>query len=388
MKPATISISSSNEQMPTTSEEWHVLDAVLRSYIRKYVYQSHLVHWQGGETELIDDVLQETFIRAINYTRKVYPSVSSFEAFCKTIAKHYLLDLHRKDKRSVLSIDNEWAFNASEGYFMSSDPTEAVEEEEEVYTLMLKFAQAIKNFPEKQRTAILIDLANLTDFDEKRPSPLERAMWVVGISLREYYCELPHDPVLRSRHTALVCLAYQKLRKNFASKKLDNVELPQQEQPGASTDEQSIASNIGEKTMDDAPEEDTNTALAEELSGIDHLHEPYKQAVQLHYVEKWTYPTIADYLKLPVGTVKSHVSRGLKFLHLLAQEQDIPMDSKVEQKRQEVLANLHKLEGLCKRAVQLHYLEGRSYPEVAAELQVPLNTAKSYIHRGMKLLCA
>jgi DNA-directed RNA polymerase specialized sigma24 family protein len=36
--------------------------------------------------------------------------------------------------------------------------------------------------------------------------------------------------------------------------------------------------------------------------------------VELHYVQKRTYPQIADELNLPKGTVKSYISRGMKML--------------------------------------------------------------------------
>lgn len=42
--------------------------------------------------------------------------------------------------------------------------------------------------------------------------------------------------------------------------------------------------------------------------------EPYRTVLQLHYVEKQTYATIASELQKPIGTVKSYISRGKKFL--------------------------------------------------------------------------
>ena len=44
------------------------------------------------------------------------------------------------------------------------------------------------------------------------------------------------------------------------------------------------------------------------------LQEPYKTAVLLHCVEEQSYLEIARSLNLPEGTIKSHVSRGMKMI--------------------------------------------------------------------------
>src|SRR5437879_5102286 len=52
-------------------------------------------------------------------------------------------------------------------------------------------------------------------------------------------------------------------------------------------------------------------------TSIRNLPEPYRTAVRLHYLENISYPDIARQLNLPIGTVKSHVSRGVKILKSL-----------------------------------------------------------------------
>jgi len=37
-------------------------------------------------------------------------------------------------------------------------------------------------------------------------------------------------------------------------------------------------------------------------------------------------------------------------------------------------------------AIRLHYQESYTYPQIAKELQCSINTAKSYVHRGMRYL--
>ena len=219
MKFAT-SLHLTQKRMPTTSEEWHALNKILFSYIKSCLYTYSIIHWIGGEQELAEDVLQETYLRAFRFAHNSeehedVPPINNFEALCKTIAKRYILDVRRKDKHFVGSLDNTTFFITYETISVSDDPAMIAIEDISLYTYMLRFSQAIKRFPEKQRIALLIDLALNADFDDECSSPLERAMWSVGIPLRDYYCELPRDPILRSQHKALASIAYKRLRLAF-----------------------------------------------------------------------------------------------------------------------------------------------------------------------------
>ena len=206
--------------MPTNAEGWAALTAILRPYIQNYIYKLNLNHWRGGEEQLVEDALHETFLRAIPYARDaengIAPPVGSFEALCKTIARHYLVDLHRKDKRLVLSIDATSLFTEYQYVDVSVDPSEGVIEDMSQYSTMLLISTVIKDYSPKLKEAMLIHLANMEDFDDEQPRPLERALWAVGISLREYRRELPKNPVLRRRHATLVCLGLKTLRQTFS----------------------------------------------------------------------------------------------------------------------------------------------------------------------------
>ena len=206
---------STCSRMPSNDQEWHILDKILLTYIKNCLYTYHIIHWLGAEPELADDVLQETYLRVLRFARTADNAhaiaINNFEAFCKTTAIRYILDMYRKDKRLVGSLDDDH-FSASHATIsISEDPAELVLADMSLYSSMLTFSQIVKRFPEKQRTAILIDLARNTDFDEDNPRPLVRAMRTIGIQLHHYRLALPRDPVLRSRHNALVCLAYQRL---------------------------------------------------------------------------------------------------------------------------------------------------------------------------------
>ncbi len=206
---------SLHHDVPATTEEWYTFEAVLRPYIQNYVYTLRLTHWQGAEKEIAEDVLYETILRAIPYARRAASgatSILSFEALCKTIAKRYLLDLRRKDKRLVFSLDNLCRFTEHQVVETFDDPAEYVIEDIILYSKMLLVSKTVKGFTPKLKEAMLVHFANMADFNDEQPCPLERAMWSVGIPLREYHREVSRDPVLRSRHAALVCLGYKTLR--------------------------------------------------------------------------------------------------------------------------------------------------------------------------------
>src|SRR5207248_3697568 len=83
---------------------------------------------------------------------------------------------------------------------------------EHVYqeSLFKLLAHEIANFPEKQRRALLIDLANRVCFDTQ-PTPLQRAFLEEGIQLEHYRQPLPADPLGRSRHVSLLNHAYRRV---------------------------------------------------------------------------------------------------------------------------------------------------------------------------------
>jgi RNA polymerase sigma-70 factor (ECF subfamily) len=55
------------------------------------------------------------------------------------------------------------------------------------------------------------------------------------------------------------------------------------------------------------------------LDALDRVDEAYRGAVALFYLDDWTYPEIAGILNIPLGTVKSRISRGIGQLQRLMQ---------------------------------------------------------------------
>jgi hypothetical protein len=56
---------------------------------------------------------------------------------------------------------------------------------------------------------------------------------------------------------------------------------------------------------------------------LDQIQEPYRAAIILFYLEDYSYKEIADILEIPIGTVRSRLSRGIVQL----QEKILLMDT-------------------------------------------------------------
>ena len=125
-------------------------------------------------------------------------------------------------------------------------------------------------------------------------------------------------------------------------------------------------------------------------TNINNLPEPYQTAMRLHYLESYNYPDLVKLLHLPMGTIKSHISRGKKMLQELPKEPNsiYQTQSHMEQIQTLLTTCGDKLREPYKTAMRLHYLNKYSYPEIARQLQQPVGTIKSYISRGAKMLDA
>jgi len=78
--------------------------------------------------------------------------------------------------------------------------------------LYIKVSQDIVKFPEKQRRALLVDLANMMHFDEE-PTLLQQAFLKQKIRLQDYQQSLPMNSVERSRHASLLSVALKRVGK-------------------------------------------------------------------------------------------------------------------------------------------------------------------------------
>jgi RNA polymerase sigma factor (sigma-70 family) len=158
------------------------------------------------------DIVQETLLRLLERLRRVEQeqasAVVSLERLAYVVAFNYIRDLRRKDRRLVHAFTED--FIEQEAYSSLEEATENVYTE----TLFELLAQTIMQLPQKQREAILSDLAARMSF-EAVPTPLQAAFLRQEIDLEAYQQNLPSTPAERVRHTALLYHAYKHLQRNL-----------------------------------------------------------------------------------------------------------------------------------------------------------------------------
>jgi DNA-directed RNA polymerase specialized sigma24 family protein len=186
----------------------------LHALAKRLVYKYRIPCWCGQEEDVADDVTQETARRLIERQQKAAcgdaTPIDLPEHMMVTIAHHYILDLVRHE-HWVIHVPIEELIpmvrHREDNYMrMEEIAIENVSNE----WFFLQLAHAIAQFPNKQRQAILIDLANRTYFDEQ-PTLLQIAFLTEGIDLQVYQQPLSTNPTERAQHAALLHCAYKRL---------------------------------------------------------------------------------------------------------------------------------------------------------------------------------
>jgi DNA-directed RNA polymerase specialized sigma24 family protein len=197
-----------------SDSSWKQLYPILGSSARYFVYSSNIPCWQGQENDIIEDIVQESARRMIEYARKAEngeaPAIHSPKNMMKVVAQNFAKDLKRRDRR-LLRLEPQEALPQLR--VCGQNQVNLVElGTENVYQegLFKLVASEIADFPEKQRKAILIDLANRMHFGTQ-PMPLQRAFLEVGIDMQQYQQPLPADPQERGRHLSLLTHAYRRI---------------------------------------------------------------------------------------------------------------------------------------------------------------------------------
>jgi DNA-directed RNA polymerase specialized sigma24 family protein len=200
-------------------QSWSRLYDFLRPTVTFFVCMYAVSTWYGQENDLVEDVLQETAIRIYRQVQLAQSSdatpILHLESFCKTIARNYCRDLRRKEKRLEHFPEGDYSFETYIFEEVKDDPVEAIFETLFARPVIFASATLIASFPEKQRQALLIDLAQKNDFDALTPSLLEEALASVNINLRAYRDKQPGEQADKARHSSLVSIAYKRLRNEF-----------------------------------------------------------------------------------------------------------------------------------------------------------------------------
>ncbi len=212
---------SNTTDLYTASDRvWCELYSSLRPYILGWVYSSGVSSWHGQENDITDDILQEAVIRTLKYTKLAESGrslpINSMTCFGRTVAHNHFRDLRRRELRLVRPNIQEGAESA---FFMTQDeeedPADIALDRLMRISLLMVLARIIVDFPLKQRTALLIDLANHADLNGEQ-SHLHEVFLEVGVELQDYCQALSSDPLERSRHAASLSMAYKRLRQVFS----------------------------------------------------------------------------------------------------------------------------------------------------------------------------
>lgn len=191
--------------------DWEQASQQLYKRIRYKVYQMRLPRWKGEEDDIAWDVVQDSMRKFWEYLRRAEKGeekpVQEQESLLYVIALNCLKDRRRREIRLCSEAEQTRASFVDTGIHLSEIATENVYQERLFYLLARKIAL----FPQKQRSALLVDLASRMAFDEK-PTTLQAAFQAEGIRLEEYRFRQPGNARERSRHAALLYQATQRLK--------------------------------------------------------------------------------------------------------------------------------------------------------------------------------
>jgi DNA-directed RNA polymerase specialized sigma24 family protein len=200
---------------PDSDALWINLYSFLGPFVKRLVYSSGISSWRGQEEDLVEDIVQETIVRVFKCIRRIEigegTTIISPKGLSIVIARNYYEDLRRRDKHLSRIADDHCSQGSHVVLQDHFDPLELALNNMFLEWLYVKFSLEVAKFSQKQRIALLIDLANRMDFNVE-PTPLQKAFLGVGIRLQDYQQPIPKVPVERSRHASNTSLAYKRIQ--------------------------------------------------------------------------------------------------------------------------------------------------------------------------------
>jgi RNA polymerase sigma factor (sigma-70 family) len=390
------------DPIPRIEKTQEQYDAFIVAQVRERVRQNPtLMHAEVRDLE-IDDLVQRVRIKfwlALQEKEIIYP-----KAYIRRIVHSEIVDRIRRQKPVLhLLEDQEGEIYCGEvlvslGEEMT-DPAYVVEQQEEVTSRMEEVVGAILKLPLYQRHVMICTLRDRVD----DALLLADAFRQHGCDLRQWqWPQMRREKVLlqaslsSARHSIARSIKDGPALQNTFLPRIRGTRTLQSLQPAVEKERRIMEREDTENKRNGESDEEVRDAvtIAEIETYIEKLQDPYRRAVMLHYFEKLNYHEIAARLDLPLGTVKSHVSRGMKMLRKYSEQQEIENQHAMNTKRgldgveetAKIAAFLDKLQEPYRRAVALHHLEKLSYPEIAAQLDLPVGTVKSHVSRGMKII--
>jgi len=168
----------------------------------------------GAKEDVVSDIVQEAICRTLERLRKAERQeaapVNYPDCLSKTIAYHLFVDFMRKDTR-LIPLSQMTRSSDDEVYeFELADSSEEMSEKVFQESLFNELATEIINFPNKQKFALLVDLANHTNFSTNE-AMVRKAFLKVGVRLEDYLGWQPENSIDRSRFASLLSISYKRV---------------------------------------------------------------------------------------------------------------------------------------------------------------------------------
>jgi DNA-directed RNA polymerase specialized sigma24 family protein len=204
----------SSEYQVSSNCNWHTLYRQLTVIVTRWVRSANLPTWKAQREDIIDEIVQETMMKALKRIRRgesgELSPVYSVEGLCVRVAYNVFIDMVRHDRRLVPLASLSWDDASYDVPDDAKDYSEVAVDNVYTASLFRQVAVAIQAFPPKLRAALIIDLVSRMSFDGEA-TPLQQALLSAGVDLEQYRGRRSTDPVARSRQSSLVSLGYKRI---------------------------------------------------------------------------------------------------------------------------------------------------------------------------------
>jgi DNA-directed RNA polymerase specialized sigma24 family protein len=204
----------SSKHRVTSDVNWHTLYRQITIIVTRWVRSANLPTWKAQRDDIIDEIVQETVMKVLKRIRRgesgELSPVYSVEGLSVRVAYTVFIDMVRHDRRLVPLASECWDDVSHDVPDDGEDYSDIALDNVFNANLFGQVALAIKAFPPKLRSALVIDLVSRMSF-EGEATPLQQAMHCAGIDLEQYRNRRSSDPVVRSRHASLASLGYKKI---------------------------------------------------------------------------------------------------------------------------------------------------------------------------------
>ena len=204
----------SSEHQVSSDINWHTLYRQLTITVTRWVRSANLPTWKAQQEEIIDEIVQETMMKALKRIRRgesgELSPVYSVEGLCVCVAYNVFIDMVRHDRRFVPLATESRDDVSNDVPDNGQDYSEVAVDNVYNANLFGQVAVAIQAFPSKLRAALIIDLVSRMSFNGEA-TPLQQAMLSAGVDLEQYRGRRSSDPVARSRQASLASLGFKKI---------------------------------------------------------------------------------------------------------------------------------------------------------------------------------